>query len=208
MEHSSISTINCQINLNLTWSANCVTSKGDKARTFAITDPRLYVPVVTLSAQDNTKLLQQLKSGFKRTTNWNKYPSKTPTERSNECLLTILFINNLFDPSFPGANRLFVLSFKNNVHQTRHTGYFSPKIEIKGYNFMIDGQNFFDQPVKIDLRTYGNVGQGDDYTTVKITIGQGDDYTTVCFQDYLYFKENYKLIVIDLNKQQALKSWT
>ena len=73
---------------------------------------------------------------------------------------------------------------------------------------MIDGQNFFDQPVKIDLRTCGNVGQGDDYTTVKVTIGQGDDYTTVCFQDYLYFKENYKLIVIDLNKQQALKSWT
>ena len=94
------------------------------------------------------------------------------------------------------VNRLFVLSFEDNTHQTRHIGYFLSKVEIKDYNIMIDGQNSFDQPVKNDLRTYDNV--------VNILIGQRDDYTTGCLLDYPYFKENYKLTAIDLSKQQAL----
>ena len=65
--------INCEINLILTWSSACVITIDTGAGTFAITDTTLYVPVVTLSTQDNAKLLQQLKSGFKRTINWNKY---------------------------------------------------------------------------------------------------------------------------------------
>ena len=71
--------INCEINLILTWSANCVIVSNNAANqnaTFAVTDTKLYVPVVTLSTQDNSKLLQQLKSGFKRVLNWNKYLSK------------------------------------------------------------------------------------------------------------------------------------
>ena len=71
--------INCEVNLILTWSSNCVliaTVNPNQAATFAITDPKLYVPVVTLSTQENTKFLQQLKSGFKRVINWNKYLSK------------------------------------------------------------------------------------------------------------------------------------
>ena len=67
--------INCEISLIITWSANCdISSVGaNQATTFAITDTKFYVLVVTLSTQDNRKLLQQLKSGFKRTINWNKY---------------------------------------------------------------------------------------------------------------------------------------
>ena len=68
--------INCEINLILAWSANCVivsTNVANQNATFAITDTKLYVPVVTLLTQDNVKLLQQLKSGFKRVINWNKY---------------------------------------------------------------------------------------------------------------------------------------
>ena len=64
--------IDCEINLILTWSANCV-AVANQATVFAITDTKLCVPVVALSTQDNAKLLQQLKSGFKRTVNWNKY---------------------------------------------------------------------------------------------------------------------------------------
>ena len=67
---------NCEVNLILTWSANCVivsTNVENQNATFAITDTKLYVPMVTLSTQDNTKLLQQLKPGFKRVINWNKY---------------------------------------------------------------------------------------------------------------------------------------
>ena len=71
--------INCEINLILTWSANCVmiyTNVANQGATFAITETKLYVPVVTLSTQDNAKLLRQLKSGFKRMINRNKYLSK------------------------------------------------------------------------------------------------------------------------------------
>ena len=64
---------------------------------------------------------------------------------------------------------------------------------------MIDGLNFFDQPVKNDLRTYDIIQ--------KIAIGQGDNCTTVCLLDYPYFKENYKLIAIDLSKPQATSRW-
>ena len=68
--------INCTINLILTYLANCVISEVDRVTAFTITDTRLYVQVVTLSTNDNAELLQQLKSGFKRTIIWNKYQSK------------------------------------------------------------------------------------------------------------------------------------
>ena len=68
--------INCEVNLMLTWPSSCVITNSTGAGKFAITDTRLYVPVVTLSTKENTKLLQQLKSGFKRVINWNKYLSK------------------------------------------------------------------------------------------------------------------------------------
>ena len=64
--------INCEVNLILTWSRDCVFTDSAGAGKYAITETKLYVPVVTLSTQDNAKLLQQLKSGFKRAINWNK----------------------------------------------------------------------------------------------------------------------------------------
>ena len=76
--------INCEINFALNWPKSCVISDaGNQAATFAITDTKLYVPVVTLSTQDDAKLLQKLKSAFKRTINWNKYQSKVTMERQN-----------------------------------------------------------------------------------------------------------------------------
>ena len=68
--------INCEVNLILTWSKDCVITNSTGEGKFAITETKLYVPVVTLSTKDNEKLLQQLKSGFKKTISWNKYPSK------------------------------------------------------------------------------------------------------------------------------------
>ena len=68
--------INCEVNLILIWSSTCVITNSNGAGTFAITYTKLYLPVVTLSTQENTQFLQQLKSGFKRVINWNKYLSK------------------------------------------------------------------------------------------------------------------------------------
>ena len=89
--------INCEVNLILTWSADCViiyTDVGNQIPTFIITETNLYVPVVTLSTQDNAKLLTQLKSGFKRTINWNKYLSKPELLAQNPNL------NHLVEPRF------------------------------------------------------------------------------------------------------------
>ena len=72
---------NCEVNLILTWSSTCVITNSTGRATFAITDTKIYVPVVTLSTQDNAKLLEQLKSGFKRTINWNKNLAKKSIER-------------------------------------------------------------------------------------------------------------------------------
>ena len=99
--------INCEVNLELTQPRDSVITNSNKAGKFAITETKLYVPVVTLSTQDNAKLIQQLKSGFKRTINWNKYESSVKTFAQNR------YLNYLINPSFQGVNRLFVLSFEN-----------------------------------------------------------------------------------------------
>ena len=183
--------INFEVELILTWSAHYVIIYSDVANqvpTFTITETNLYIPVVTFSIQDNANLLPQLKSGFKRTISWNKYLSKPELLAQNENL------NHLIEPSFQGVNRLFVLAFENDMQRTSSKRYFLPNVVIKNYNVTIDGKNFFDQPIK--NKTYENIR--------KIATGQGDDYTTGCLLDYSYFKENYKMIAIDLSKQQAL----
>ena len=88
------------------------------------------------------------------------------------------------------------MSFKDDDGRESHKQYFLPTVEIKDYDVMIDGRNFFDQPIKNDLKTYDNIR--------KVATGQGDDYTTGCLLDYPYFKKYYKLIAIDLSKQQKL----
>ena len=118
---------------------------------FKIDDTKLYVPVVTLSTQDNAKLLQQLKTGFKRTINWNKYQSGIKTYEQNR------YLNHLVDPSFQGVSTHFVLSFENEDDRTLHSTYYVPKVEIKDYNVRIDGKSFFDQLIKNNLETYENI---------------------------------------------------
>ena len=131
--------INCEVNLILTWSSTCVlisTNVQNQNAAFAITDAKLYVPVVTLSTQENTKFFQQLKSDFKRVINWNKYLSKP------ELLAQNVNLNHLVEPSFQGVNRLFVLAFENDDNRTSDERYYLPTVEIKDYNIIINGENF------------------------------------------------------------------
>ena len=130
--------INCEGNLILTWYRDCVITNSNGEGTFAITETKLYVVVVTLSTQNNAKLLQHLKSGFRRTINWNKYESNIKRFAQNR------YLNHLINPCFQGVNKLFVLSFENEGDITSHSTYYPPKVEIKDYNVMIDSKNLFD----------------------------------------------------------------
>ena len=129
--------INCKISVQLKWSRKFIivaTTTNNQNPTFQINHTKLYVPVVTLSTQENMKLLKQLQSSFKRTINWNKYRAKTTNQVQNRYLE-------------------FVLSFKNDDDRESHKQHYLPTVEIKDYNVMINGRNFFDQPVKNDLKT-------------------------------------------------------
>ena len=188
-----LSLINGEINLILTWPANCVIVSSNVANqntTFAITDTKLYVPVVTLSTQNSANLLQKLKSGFKTVINWNKYLSKPELLAQNPNL------NHLVEPRFQGVNRLFVLAFENDTQRTSAKGYYLRNVEIKNYNVIVNGETFFDQAIKNYKVTYENIR--------KICTGFGDDYTTGSLLDYPYFKDSYIMIAADLSKQQAL----
>ena len=159
---------------------------------FKITGTKLYVPVVTLSKENGTKLLEQLKTGFKRTVKWNKYRSQMTVQSNNNNL------NYLIDPAFTNVNRLFVLSFaRDNAGDKRDSFsyYYVPNVEIKDFNVLTDGKSFFDLPVKNEEEAYEKI----------IEMSNNNDYTTGNLLDFAYFKENYKLIAIDLSKQTKLK---
>ena len=143
--------ITCKVELILTWSKNCVITNSPGEGKFKITEVKLYIPLVTLSIQDNVKLLQQLKSNFKRKVNWNKYELSLKTFAQNR------YLNYLINPSFQVVKRLFVLSFENEDDRISHSTYYLPKVEIKDYNVMIDGRNFFDQPINTMNKTYENI---------------------------------------------------
>ena len=108
--------INCESNLILTWSKDCIISSATGEAKFKITNTKRYVPAVTLSTQDDEKLLQQLRSGFKRTINWNKYQPKVSPKRRNK------YLDFLIDPIFQGVNRLFDLLLENEDDRKVHTG--------------------------------------------------------------------------------------
>ena len=150
----------------------------------------MYVPVVTLSAKNDNKLLEQLKTGFKRTIKWNKYRS----EMSNQTEKNIL--NYFIVPTFTNVNRLFVLTFENEDDRTSFSKYYLPKVEIKDFNVLTDGKPFFEIPVKNKEEAYEAI----------IEMTKNNNYTTGNLLDYEYFKDHYKLIAIDLSKQIELEN--
>ena len=105
--------INCEVNLILTWSKDWFISSTTGQTKLKTTDTKLFAPVVTLSTQDNVKLLQQLKSGFKRTINWNKYESNIKIFAQNR------YLNHLINPSFKGVNLKTWINYGCNFINTR-----------------------------------------------------------------------------------------
>ena len=208
--HLDIPLINCKVELILTWFKNCVLiDKSTREANFdadpnvyeidnpenaifEITDIKLYVPVVTLSKEDDIKVLEQLKTEFKRNIKWSKYRSQMSIQPQNNNL------NYLIDPSFTSVNRLFVLSFpRNDNTDSRYSfsNYSVPKVKVNDFNVLIDGKSCFDLSVKNDEEAYEKI----------IDMNNNSDYTTGNLLDYAYYKKHYRLIAIDLSKQTKLK---
>ena len=163
-----MSLINYKVELSLKWYENCILSSAGIAATFAITDIKLYAPVVTLKIEDNAKLSKFLSEGFKTWVYWNKYQAILKDHAENEN------IRERLDASFQGVNKLFVLAYARGdkvTNKISHWRYFLPRLWIKNYNIETDGRNFYDQSINDLIKQY------DEMRT--ISIGQGDDYTLV-----------------------------
>ena len=190
--------INCKVELSLTWDPNCVLCALAGNSTFTITDASLYVPIITLSTEDNAKLLKLLSALCKRRVYWNAY--KVIAEKSYDADVSI---REAIDSSRQRINRLFVLAYEggdNRVTVNSHRRYFLPRVEIRNYNIEIDGRIFYDQPIN-NQETNDLIKQYDELR--KVSTEQGDDYTTGCLLDFTHFNKNYRLIAAGLSKQKA-----
>ena len=189
--------INCKTKLNLTWKKECVLSNQAGEAVFIINDTKLYVPAVTLSKEDNKDFIEQQNKGFQRSIYWNEYKTKEIIENvdANNPANIVRYIN--LDPSFQGVNRLFVMAYNRTNNQPTRDGrqkYYLPRIDLNKYNVIIDGRNFYDNPIESNIEKYRELK--------KVMIGKGEDYTTGSLLDYNYFKDHYKLVAVDLSKQK------
>ena len=154
--------------------------------TFKITDAKLYVPIVTLSSEDNVKLSKLLSEGFKRPIYWNEYKVIPNKIVEIAAINEEKYIRELLDSSCQGVKRLFVLAYDNTAGNNQVSidsfkKYFLPRVKIENYNIEIDGRNFYDQPINDSIKQYDEMRE--------ISTGQGDDYTTGCLLDYAYLKK-------------------
>ena len=197
----NIPLISCEVSLELKWNKTCIITsiqreinldggniEAPTGATLAINDCKLYVPGVTFSKDDEIKLLTNLKSRFKREIIWNKYRSQMTTEAVHNNL------NILIDPTFTNVNRLFVLAYQTAYDRQSCSQFYLPNAMVKDYNVIIDKLAFFDLPIKTE-EVYEKI----------IDISRNNEYTPRSLLDYDYFKKHYKLIAIDLSKQQVLQ---
>ena len=171
--------INCKIELSLKWYERCLLTVANTA-TFKITDAKLYVPIVTLSVENNAKLSKLLSEGFKRSIYRNEYNASLKDHAANSN------IRERLDASIQGVNRLFVLAYAHGDNITNENScrrYFLSRLKIKNYNIEIDGRNFYDQSINDSIKQYEEIW--------KISTVQGDDYTTGCSLDFAYFQKNF-----------------
>ena len=187
--------INCKIKLNSTWKKECVLSTDDGNAVFIINNTKMYVPVVTLSKEDNKDFMEQQNKGFQRSIYRNEYKAKEINEDADANVFK--YIN--LDPSFQGVNRLFVMAFNRANGQptrNRQQKYYLPRIDLEKYNVIIDGRNFYDKSIESDIEKYRELK--------KVMIGKGEDSNTGSLFDFNYFDKHYKLVAVDLSKQKEL----
>ena len=173
----------------------CVLSTGGGDAVFIINDTKMYIPVVTMSKEDNKDFIEQRNKGFQRSIYWNEYKTKEQNEDADANVFK--YIN--LDTSFQGVNRLFIMAYSREAGQPDRNcqqKYYLPRIDLNKYNVIIDGRNFNDNPIESDIEKYRELK--------KVMIGKGEDYTTGSLLNYNYFDKHYKLVAVDLSKQKEL----
>ena len=162
--------INCKIKLNLTWKKECILSTAVDNAAFIINDTKLYAPVVTLSIEDNKDFIGQQNKGFQRSVYWNEYKTKEINEDAGANVFK--YIN--LDPSFQVVNRLFVMAYNRVDGQPTGNGqrkYYLPRISLNKYNVIIDGRNFYDNPIESDIEKYRELKKAIQQTEFKYMLG-------------------------------------
>ena len=191
--------------LELNWTKNCIIStvgnnneNNANINAFQITKTELYVLVVTLNTNDNKKLTDLLKTGFKRSVFLSEYKTKIETHTADANNLKRI----LLDSSFQGVNRLFVLAYDNTenganaIHMKSPRRYALSKVDLNKFNVLIDSRNFYDQPISDKITKYEEL--------MILCTGKGKDYTTGWLLDYKYYKNHYSIIPANLSFQ---KNW-
>ena len=202
--------INSEIKLILKWTEVCVlTEKAtrefkaaedgppaldevpainrQKNLKFSVIDCKLYVPVVTLQTEYQNQLYKDLKTGISIDFKWNKYRSEMINQTTTNNL------NFLIDPTFNNVNRLFVLAFSNEEDRRSFLKYYTPTVEIKDYNVIIDGEPFFEILIKNKKETYKVITE----LIRNELLSPGNEF------NFNYFSEHYKLIATDLSKKKS-----
>ena len=169
--------LNCKLHIEVNWTK--------------ITNTQLYAPVVTLPTKKNIKPTKLLSKCFKSSVFSNEYKSKIEThELGNNNLKRFLL-----DSTSQGVNRLFVLAFNNtqnddnHIKRNSHQKYFLPRVKLTKCNVLINGLNFYDQPVSEEVIRYNELR--------KLCTEKGDDYTTGSLLDYKYFKNQSHVIYLN-----------
>ena len=203
--------INSEIELILKWTQDCVLTEKPtrdfraaedgplaldevpainrpKDLKFSVTDCKLYVSVVTLQTEYQNQLYKELKTGISIDFTWSKYRSQMINQAATNNL------NFLIDPTFNNVNRLFVLAFPNEEDRRYFSKYYAPTVEIKDYNVIIDGEPFYEIPIKNKEETYKAITEVIRNYLLRTT---GNEF------NFEYFCEHYKLIAIDFSKQKS-----
>ena len=189
--------INTKLYMELNWTKYSVLCNQNQNSIFQITKDELYIPVVTLNTENNNKLSELLSKGFERTVVWNECKSKIETvnvaANDNNFKRTTL--------SFQGVSKLSAAYETNDIKRNANTEesrrrYYLPRGEIKDYNILIDGRNFYDQNVNSSIVRYNEL--------LKMTTGRSEDYSTGCLLDYHYYLKDFDIAGIGLSHQAVL----
>ena len=192
--------INTKLYMELNWAKYSVLCNQDQNSILQITKGELYIPAVTLNAENNNKLNELLSKVFERNVVWSEYKSKI--ESVNVAASDNNFKRTTLNISFQGVSKLFATAYEtNDIKRNANTEesrrrYYLPRAEIKDYNILIDRRNFYDQNVNSSIVRYNEL--------LKMTTGRSEDYSTRCLLDYDYYLKDFNTVEIDLSHQTLL----